>query len=108
MFWRIADLASLEGTAGHWPAPRSGTSTDKTIDGPVYGSGVEFAVASNVTFKVEYLRLEFDDTLTVRATDSNGGLRRFNHEIDAIDTVKGRVQISRVIWERSVEPCASA
>lgn len=66
----------------------SGTRADATLDGPIYGGGVEVAVASNATLKVEYLRFDFDETVTVRATGSGGLLRRFNHDIDPIDTVK--------------------
>lgn len=66
----------------------SGTSRDETINAPVYGGGVEFAVTSTATFKVEYLRLDFDETVTVRATDNFEDRYRFKHDIDAIDTVK--------------------
>ncbi len=66
----------------------SGTRKSETLDGAVYGGGLEFAVGTNASIKFEYLRLDFDQDITVSALDSIGITRRFVHEVDSIDTVR--------------------
>ena len=71
----------------------SGTQKSETLSGAVYGAGVEWAISSIVSLKVEYLHFDVSDTVTVNATDSGGTARRFAHDIDDIDTVKVGINV---------------
>ena len=71
----------------------SGTSASETLSGAVYGGGVEWALSSMLSLKVEYLHFDVGDTVTVNAVDSGGTARRFAHDIDDIDTVKVGVNL---------------
>lgn len=87
--WGIADVeASFIDTDPDGLILVSGTSKSETIDGAVYGGGIELALGSQTSLKVEYLRLDFDQSITVSAIDNIGVTRRFQHDVDAIDTVK--------------------
>jgi outer membrane immunogenic protein len=66
----------------------SGTHTSKTLDGAVFGGGIEFLLTGNLSIKLEYERFDIDDVVRVTAKDNVGITRRFDHSIDAIDTVK--------------------
>jgi outer membrane immunogenic protein len=66
----------------------SGTGASKTLTGAVYGGGIEFPLASRLSFKVEYEHFDVDDTIRVTAKDAGGTTRRFDQIIDGIDTVK--------------------
>jgi outer membrane immunogenic protein len=65
-----------------------GTGAREDLDGLVWGGGVEFAAGKYVTFKVEYLRFDVDDTITHRATTNLLSDRRFSHTVSDIDTVR--------------------
>lgn len=81
----------------------SGTSKSDIVNGWVYGGGLEWAVSNSVSIKAEYLRLDFDDTITVNATSAGGSTFRFAHDIGAIDTVKVGFNI-KLGHERPVAP----
>lgn len=66
----------------------SGTKASETLDGAVYGGGVEFYIGRNASVKIEYLRFDFGDTISHVATRSGGGSFQFDHEIDSYDTIK--------------------
>jgi outer membrane immunogenic protein len=66
----------------------SGTSRGANLDGAVWGGGVEYAVNSLVSFKVEYLHFDVSDTITHTANVGGGGTARFSHDIRDVDTVK--------------------
>jgi outer membrane immunogenic protein len=66
-----------------------GTGARENLDGLVWGGGVEFAAGKYVTFKVEYLRFDVDDTITHRATSTGFPANpRFAHTVSEIDTVR--------------------
>ena len=66
----------------------SGTRRSKTRSGAVYGGGVEYMISPKMTVKVEYLRFDVSETMTVNAVDSVHKPSRFAHDLDDIDTVK--------------------
>jgi outer membrane immunogenic protein len=66
----------------------SGTSAKATLDGAVWGGGVEYALNSMFSLKVEYLHIDIGDTITHTAGIGGGGTARFAHDIRDIDTVK--------------------
>jgi outer membrane immunogenic protein len=63
-----------------------GTSRGANLDGAVWGGGIEYAVNSLLSFKVEYLHFDIGDTVTHTAT--SGGSFRFAHDVRDVDTVK--------------------
>lgn len=71
----------------------SGTKKGETLSGAVYGAGVEWAISSMLSLKVEYLHMDVGDTVTVNAIDNGGTARRFAHDIDDIDTVKVGINV---------------
>jgi outer membrane immunogenic protein len=74
------------------------TEKSRTLDGAVYGGGVEFLLTSNVSLKIEYLRFDFSETVRVIALDDLGFTRRFDHDIDGIDTVKVGLNVKLLPW----------
>ena len=71
----------------------SGTSASETLNGAVYGAGVEWAISRMLSLKVEYLHFDVGDTVTVNAVQAGGAQRRFAHDIDDIDTVKVGINV---------------
>jgi opacity protein-like surface antigen len=79
----------------------SGLERTATLDGGVWGGGVEYALSDWFTLKVEYLRFDISDTLTQTATSATGKSFRFIHDIQDIDTVKVGFNIK---FNRDVAP----
>jgi outer membrane immunogenic protein len=75
-----------------------GTERNRILNGGVWGGGVEFLLSPTVSLKVEYLRFEINDTVRVTALDNLGVIRRFDHDIDAIDTVKVGLNVKLTPW----------
>ncbi len=59
--------------------------TDKTLDGYVYGGGIEFMAYDDWSVKVEYLRNDFDDFVT-SGVAGLGGTENWEHTLQ-FDTV---------------------
>jgi outer membrane immunogenic protein len=79
----------------------SGLERTATLDGGVWGGGVEYALSDWFTLKVEYLRFDISDTLTQTATSATGKSFRFTHDIQDVDTVKVGFNIK---FNRDVAP----
>jgi opacity protein-like surface antigen len=79
----------------------SGLERNRTLDGAVWGGGVEYALSDWFTLKVEYLRYDISDTLTETARSAGGSSFRFAHHIEDIDTVKVGFNIK---FNRDVAP----
>ena len=72
----------------------SGTSRSANLDGAVWGGGIEYAVNSMLSFKVEYLRFDIGETVTHTATSTSSPENpRFAHDIRDVHTVKVGVSI---------------
>jgi outer membrane immunogenic protein len=74
------------------------TERNRVVDGAVYGGGVEFLLSRTVSLKVEYLRFDLDNRVRVSALDDFGDTFRFDHHLDAIDTVKVGLNIKLQPW----------
>jgi outer membrane immunogenic protein len=66
----------------------SGLERKTTLDGAVWGGGIEYALSEWFSLKVEYLRFDIGDTIIQTARSNTGGTFRFGHNINDIDTVK--------------------
>jgi len=67
----------------------SGTGRSRTLDGLVWGGGIEYALSHTFSLKVEYLHFDIDDTIRHTATSTGAPANpRFAHHIGDIDTVK--------------------
>jgi outer membrane immunogenic protein len=71
----------------------TGLERKTTLDGAVWGGGVEYALSDWFTLKLEYLRFDIGDTIIQTATSPTGGVFRFGHNISDVDTVKAGFNI---------------
>ena len=103
--WGFADVdASFIDTDPIGTVLVSGTKTSDTLSGAVFGGGIELAMTDSISIKVEYLRMNFGDTLTHTADNQFGEPFRFSHVIDDIDTVKVGFNIKLGREPQAVEP----
>ena len=79
----------------------SGLERNRTLDGGVWGGGVEYALSDWFSLKVEYLHFDISDTLTHIARSNTGSSFRFAHDIEDFDTVKVGFNIK---FNRDVAP----
>jgi outer membrane immunogenic protein len=92
--------ASFSDSAGNFTLV-SGLERKDTLDGGVWGGGLEYALSDWFSLKVEYLRYDLSDTLTHTARSAGGSSFRFAHHIEDIDTVKVGFNIK---FNRDVAP----
>jgi outer membrane immunogenic protein len=79
----------------------SGLERNRTLDGGVWGGGLEYALSDWFSLKVEYLHFDISDTLTHIARSNTGSSSRFAHDIEDFDTVKVGFNIK---FNRDVAP----
>jgi outer membrane immunogenic protein len=79
----------------------SGLERNRTLDGGVWGGGLEYALSDWFSLKVEYLHFDISDTLTHIARSNTGSSFRFAHDIEDFDTVKVGFNIK---FNRDVAP----
>jgi outer membrane immunogenic protein len=67
----------------------SGTSQKANLDGAVLGGGIEYALNSVLSLKIEYLHFNVGRTISqTSVADGEFGTARFAHDIRDVDTVK--------------------
>jgi outer membrane immunogenic protein len=71
----------------------TGLERKTTLDGAVWGGGIEYALSEWFSLKVEYLHFDIGDTIIQTATTNSGNVFRFGHNISDIDTVKAGFNI---------------
>lgn len=62
-------------------------TVSETVDGWVYGGGVEAAISKNWSLRAEYLRYEFDEQDYELGSSANGtvlGAKTLEHEVDVV------------------------
>jgi outer membrane immunogenic protein len=64
-----------------------------TLDGAVWGGGLEYALSEWFSLKVEYLHFDIGDTIIQSSTRNTGGTFSFGHNISDVDTVKAGFNI---------------
>lgn len=69
------------------PAYSAHASNDETLDGAVYGGGIEYAFSPKVSIKAEYLRFDVSDTAVLDVQGYCCGYQQLI-EVDDIDTFK--------------------